>query len=312
MNRKLQICVQTGDWYDDFFGAEAGADAAFAFIKNLGFEALDYNLDHVLTPKQIMQGEKSAFLDQSIEQILEYYRPVKEASEKHGVSLAMAHAPFPMNSEEHPEMDDYMVNSVIKLLAVCQYLQIPALVVHPIVNKDRAKEWELNMQMYPKLIPAAKKYGVKICLENMFAFIGGHGTCRACANADEACRYIDTLNELAGEEVFGFCYDVGHANLLSCNIYEDLKTLGHRLTVLHVHENDGRLDSHCIPYTYKNGVTCTTDWEAFLKGLKEIGYTGPLNFEIFAAVKNVPLEIATELLKLVCGVGNYFRNRLLG
>ena len=170
----------------------------------------------------------------------------------------------------------------------------------------------MNMQMYPKLIPAAKKYGVKICLENMFAFIGGHGIARACANVDEACRYIDALNEMAGEEVFGFCYDVGHANLLSCNLYEDIKTLGHRLTVLHIHENDGRLDSHCIPYTYKNGKIGTTDWEGFLKGLKEIGYEGPLNFETFAALQDVPREVVGELLKLISAIGNYFRKSILG
>lgn len=311
MKKKLCVSVQTGDWYDELFGAETGADAAFAFIKSFGFEALDYNLDHALTPGQIARGEKTEFMNQSVDQLLEYYRPVKEAAQKHGISLAMAHAPFPMNSEEHPEYNDYIVDSVIKLMAVCQYLQIPSLVVHPITCKDRTKEWELNMQMYPKLIPAAKKYGVKICLENMYAFIGGHGTCRACANADEACRYIDTLNEMAGEEVFGFCYDVGHANLLSCNMYEDLKKLGHRLTVLHIHENDGRLDSHCIPYTYKNGVTCTTDWEAFLKGLKEVGYEGPLNFETFAALHNTPKEVMCELLKLICSIGNYFRKCIL-
>lgn len=307
---KPQICIQTGDWYNELFGAEAGADEAMAFIKNCGFDLLDLNIDHALSSGKINKGETDSFTDQTTEQMLAYYQPLKDAAKKHGVSFAMAHAIFPVYSPKHPEINEYLVQVVIKQLAVCHYLRIPALVVHPITSADRQEEWSLNMQLYPRLIPAAREYGVKICLENLFAWGPGHGYRRACADASEACRYIDTLNELAGEEIFGFCYDVGHANLLGCNIYEDLKLLGHRLTVLHIHENDGRMDCHCIPYTYKNSSKCTTDWKGFLRGLKEIGYEGPLNFETFAALKDTPRELVPEMLKFIHKIGEYFQSQL--
>jgi len=146
----------------------------------------------------------------------------------------------------------------------------------------------------------------------MFAWDRGRAIRRACADADETCRYIDTLNEMAGEELFGFCYDVGHATIMSCNIYEDLKILGKRVKLLHIHENDGVCDRHCIPYTYKaGGNKNVTDWEDFLRGLKEIGYEGPLNFEIFASLLDVPNELVPEMLKLVNAIGRYFKGRLL-
>ena len=305
---KLIISVQTGDWYDDLFGAEAGADEAFAFIKSCGFDALDYNLDHTLRPSQVENGECSALLDKPLEELLEYYRPVKEAAEKHGIRFSMAHAPFPSNSAAHPEHNDYVIKSIIKIIYVCGYLRIPNLVVHPIIRKNRTEEWEMNMQMYPKLIDAARENRVKICLENLFSWHAGHSQRRACAEAGEACRYIDTLNEIAGEDIFGFCYDVGHGNILGCNIYEDLKQLGHRLTTLHIHDNDGRMDLHCIPYTIKNSCKNTTDWEGFTQGLKEIGYEGPLNFEIFAALKEVPRPLVPEMLKFIHKIGEYFRD----
>ena len=311
MMKKLAISVQTGDWFDELFGGEPGADAGFAFIKNCGFDTLDLNMDHALNPGLIEKGVSTEFSDRSLEQMLEYYRPVKEAAEKHGITIAMAHAIFPLHSIKCPEFDEYLVELLIKQFAVCGYLGIPNLVVHPITLADRKLEWEMNMKLYPALIPYAKKYGVTICLENMFAWIGSHGVRRACADADEACRYIDTLNNMAGEDLFGFCYDVGHANLLGCNIYEDLKTLGKRVTVLHIHENDGWMDRHCIPYTYKAaGNKMNTDWEGFLNGLKEIGYEGPLNFETFASLKEVPTELVPEMLKLINSIGKYFRSRL--
>ena len=92
--KKPILSVQTGNWFDKLFG-EAKVDEAFAFIKECGFEAMDYNLDHNHTPTQINNGQRSVFLDQPMETILEYYRPVKEAIEKHGIGFVMAHAPFP-------------------------------------------------------------------------------------------------------------------------------------------------------------------------------------------------------------------------
>lgn len=309
--KKLPVSIQTGDWFDDLFGGEPNADAAFAFIKDCGFDTLDLNIDHALRPGQISKGEASNFTDRSVAQMLEYYRPVKEAAEKYGITIAMAHAIFPLHCPVNPEFDQYLVQVLIKQLAVCQYLSIPALVVHPIALADRAEEWEMNMQLYPKLIPYAKEFGVTVCLENMFHWERSHAIRRACADADEACRYIDTLNEMAGEELFGFCYDVGHANILGCNIYQDLKILGKRIKVLHIHDNDASLDRHCIPYTYKAaGNKNSTDWEGFLAGLKEIGYEGPLNFETYASLKDVPREVVPEMLKLINGIGRYFRSRL--
>lgn len=35
-----------------------------------------------------------------------------------------------------------------------------------------------------------------------------------CSDIPEACVYIDKLNEIAGEKLFGFCLDTGHLNLL--------------------------------------------------------------------------------------------------
>ena len=32
-----------------------------------------------------------------------------------------------------------------------------------------------------------------------------------CTDAVEACYYVDTLNDIAGEKLFGFCFDTGHA-----------------------------------------------------------------------------------------------------
>ena len=37
---------------------------------------------------------------------------------------------------------------------------------------------------------------------------------RVCADPDDAIWYLDTLNDYAGEELFGFCLDTGHLQLV--------------------------------------------------------------------------------------------------
>ena len=312
MEKKLRVSVQSSDWYDIMYG-DARVDEAFAFIKDCGFDAVDYNIDHLLPTSAILGGKLTTFFDAPIEELLDYFRPMKDASEKHDVLIGQMHAPFPVYYRGMDDRTaDHLLMAVEKTLAICQYVGCPALVVHPGCDEEKAYEWETNLAMYRKLIPAGKQYGVKICLENLFSNKNGHSIGRACSDPQEAVRYLDLLNAEAGEDIFGFCFDVGHANLLRRNIREDLKVLGSRVTVLHIHDNDASRDLHLIPYTQKTAPGCQndTDWDGFIAGLKDIGYEGTLNFETFAATVNVPQEIIPATLRLIAAIGSYFKKKL--
>lgn len=313
MSEEIKISIQTGGWYNDLFGGDKRVDEAFDFIKKYGFDTLDYNINTTLPYEELSTGRLNTFYDADIEELLERYRPVKEAMLRHGISFGQAHAPFPMYRVGADEINDYLIMVVEKECAICQYLDCPALVIHPFSFSDKEKEKQINLSICRKLIPAAKKYGIKICLENMYRLTNGHCTVGACGDAQEACWYIDSLNEEAGEEVFGYCFDVGHANISGRNIGEEIRTLGHRLTALHIHENDGINDLHQIPYAMKNagGQKLYTDWDGFVKALKDINYRGTLNFETFAALRGTPVELVPAMLRLIYETGYYFKKRIL-
>ena len=257
----------------------------------------------------MLEGEVYPFFDQSIEDILKYYRPMKEAVLRNQVEVCQMHAPFPLHVEGREDVNDYLIMVVDKTCAVCQYLGCPTLVVHPFTYPDKEKEKEINLQMYRRMIPSAKKYGIKLCLENLFTNFKGHIIEGACADVSEACWYVDLLNAEAGMELFGFCLDVGHANIMGRNIREYIKGLGHRLTILHIHENIGNKDSHLIPYTQDNpgGV----DWAGFIEGLHDIGYAGTLSFETYHGIDLLPEDVKEEGLKLVSAIGRSFRKKIL-
>ena len=123
---------------------------------------------------------------------------------------------------------------------------------------------------------------------------------------DTACRFVDEMNTIAGEDIFGFCLDVGHAVLLRRDLYNVITKLGKRLTVLHVHDNNTETDQHLFPYEGK------ADWDAFCRGLHDIGYSGTLSFETFNGMRTRDESLAPELLRLLHSIGVLFVKRIEG
>lgn len=301
----LKIGVQSAGI---FTGADQ--DRNFRVLYEHGFECVDFNIDVHLPGEQIKRGLPGGLFDCSVEELREYFRPHKEAAEKYGISFAQMHGPFPMWVDGREEMHRYTMAATEKCMAVASYLGCPAIVVHPVdAQRLLGKEGErqLNLRIYRELMPAARKYGVKICLENLFVNIGAHCFEGPCSDVSEAVWYIDTLNAEAGADLFGFCFDVGHANLMNRNIYTYLTALGSRLAILHIHDNDGLNDLHMLPYSYtRNGKDTTIEWGGLIKGLRDIGYRGDLCFETFHCMRCFPNEIHGELLNLISAIGRHF------
>ncbi|MBO5269191.1 MAG: sugar phosphate isomerase/epimerase, partial [Clostridia bacterium] len=169
-----------------------------------------------------------------------------------------------------------------------------------------------NMNMYRSFMPGAKKYKVKICLENLFGNYKGRIIEGACTEVSEACAYIDALNAEAGEDVFGLCLDIGHATLMRRNLYQYIKALGPRLTCLHIHDNDGQDDLHMMPFTYTHtwGKNLVSDWDGFINGLRDINYQGDLCFETFRVLESFPRDLWDYAFRLISATGRYFVKRI--
>ena len=310
-----RVGVQTAHWYQ-----ESDPDGSFAYIKSCGFDTVDFSMATKLHGSHIKKGELTTFFDQSLDEIFEFYRPVKAALQKNDVTIYQMHAPFPLwvkPKEDQPAYDADKINAYVvmafeKMCAVADYLDCRAIVCHPVTRSTKEKEWETNLELFRSLLPGAKKYKVKICIENLFGSYKGRIIEGACTEAEEACRYVDFLNEEAGEEIFGFCLDIGHATLMKRNLYQYIKLLGHRLTCLHIHDNDGTDDLHMMPYTYTHtwGQNLVTDWEGFIKGLREIGYAGDLCFETFRVNGVFPKELWDHVFRLISATGRYFVKRI--
>ena len=300
----MKIAIQTGGIIDRF-----GIEAGFEMIREAGFEAVDANLDHWLTPQQIKGGgiEECLYL-RSDGEIDDRLAPYLDALSRNALTVTQAHAPFPTRVGDEGT-DALVLRALEKAVAVCGRIGCPRLVVHPgclPFTESAEEEWERNLRMYSALIPALRAHGVVCCLENLFAHHRTKVMCGPCASAAEANAWVDALNDLAGERLFGFCLDVGHALLVGRDPRAFILKLGANLACFHIHDNDGANDQHLFPYM---GIM---DWERFCGAVTDSGYGEDLSFETFEGLNRYPPELAGQALRLAAEQAGLFRRRILG
>ena len=143
-----------------------------------------------------------------------------------------------------------------------------------------------------------------------FAGCGGSESTQEDETTAAETEAVEEASEVAGEELFGFCYDVGHATLLGKDQRRSVGLIGSRLKTLHIHDNDGRNDVHFQPYAYSRGSGYVTDWEGFLEGLRDVGYSGTISFETDNALDSLPQPLKRVMLTYIAGVGRYFADQV--
>lgn len=309
----MKIAVQTGGITGHF---NFDLEKTLQTIKKCGFDAIDWNIPTGIDLRQIVEKDYSKnVFHKSMEEIKEHYAKHLKLIKDNEIEITQMHAPFPAHIPEADNLLEYMLEVYKKLIIFADYAGCKNLIIHGTCYRpdfpEQTEEFldQLNRKMYEDLIPTLLETKVTVCLENLFTwqpgvpFEGpGH-----CSDPEKAIEIIDYLNQKAGKECFGLCFDTGHALLVGLDIKEYLIKLGHRIKALHIHDNDAVTDLHVAPYTGK------LDWNSFTEGLKAINYKGDLSFETFGQVYNnrIPTEMLEPCLKLIAECGKYFKSKII-
>lgn len=286
---------------------EMGLEKGVALIAAAGFERVDFNLDTFLKNSDVYAGRINTFFDNDLESLLVYFEEYGKMFEKYGIKPSQMHAPYPILVPTRADVTDYMQKVVIpKSIAIAGRMQIPWVVMHPFKLQYKyglEAEQAMNLQYFQSIIPMLKEHHVGVCVENLYEGVGGRITEGTCANPAEAAWYVDVLNQLAGEELFGCCLDTGHMELTHREPADYIRQIGSRLKILHMHENDAIGDLHQMPYTFGTKPDDGVDWEDFYKALREIDFDGTLSFETFPCVNSFPRGAREEVLRTIRAIG---------
>lgn len=310
MNR---IGVQTQNVVADEDPAEG-----FGHLRQAGFSCADFSLNGYLLNTDIYRARINNFFDRTEQELEQFFAPHRRGARTAGITVNQMHMPYPVYVPGgSKELNGYLRKIVApKSMKVCAFFGCRYIVVHGLklayyLGSEEA-EWMETERFLDFLAPMARELGVTICIENLYDGIGGHLVEGPGCDAKKAAERIDRMNEKHRAEVLGFCFDTGHANIAGLDFERFLTTLGGRLKVLHIHDNDGVRDLHQIPFTFAKTREnrASTDWEGFVKGLKAAQFHGALSFETAPVLTAFPPRLKQNALGMIAQIGEYFASRL--
>lgn len=309
----MKIGVQTKNVVKDEQPGEG-----FAMLRRAGFSCADFSLNGYLLNTALYQSEVNTFFDRSVGELEQFFTPHRQAAEAEQITINQMHMPYPNYVPKGSEqLNDYLWHVVApKSMQVCAFFRCPYIVVHGFklayfLGTEEA-EWKRTEEFLDFLAPMAKEMGITICIENLYNGIGGHLVEGPCCDVRKAVERIDRMNDKYHAEVLGFCFDTGHANLVGIDFESFITTLGDRLKVLHIHDNDGVADLHQIPFTFTKTRENkpSTDWDGFIRGLRSIGYGRELSFETAPVLTTFPEAMKEDTLTFIAKIGNCFANEI--
>lgn len=290
----------------------------FEMLGRAGFTCADFSLNGYLSNESLYRFNPNSFFDQSVTELENFFAPYKEAARIAGIRINQMHMPYPCYIPNAPEaVNSYLVHTVApKSLEICAFFGCPYIVVHGFKLARflglEELEWQETEKFIELLAPRAKEFGITICMENIYSSVGSHVIEGPCCDARKAASRIDRINEKYGAEVLGFCFDTGHANLIGLDFEDFITTLGTRLKVLHIHDNDGIADLHQIPFTFTRSRenVSSTDWDGFIRGLRKISFDGVLSFETAPVLSAFPTVMKQDVLRFIAQIGSYFMGEI--
>ena len=286
------LCTQTAN-----AGRRLGLPETIRLLARAGYDAYDISIFDVSENNPIYR-----------EGWRDYIADLKRVSEEAGIRCTQAHAPFPSRAAEdeaHAEYNAHIFDWIVRSMEAAALLGARDIVVHPVMN---ALYWDnveylfgANMDFYRSLAPYAKRFGIRVDVENMWKTRDGQIVDACCASPEEFCRYLDTL----ADDCFTGCLDLGHCALTHHDAAEMIRAMGaDRLGALHVHDNDLLHDSHTMPYCGK------MDWESILQALADIRYKGNFTYEADNFLSRVPVDCLEDAVTYMARIGRYMANRI--
>ncbi len=283
----------------DLIANRIGLENTLRLYKEAGFDCYDLSLFDMLKDDCVFNSP--AYLDKA--------KRIRAFADSLGLPCNQAHAPFPSSKTDIPENAEFnavIIERIVRAMEIASVLGAKAIVVHPkhevfyLQNQSALKE--KNVAFYRSLEPYAKKFGIKVAVENMWQRnpIGGHIVDSACARPEDFIEMMDALNP----EYFVACLDIGHAVLCSHDPADFIRALGHnRLHALHVHDVDGIADLHTMPFLEK------VDFLSVADALKEIDYDGEITLEANNFYRNMPAEVYPEAVRMMAAAARFIANR---
>jgi sugar phosphate isomerase/epimerase len=175
-----------------------------------------------------------------------------------------------------------MIDEIKRALDIADVIPFRYLIQHLGVSEEEYDEYKVEAAFtaLEEINLFARERGVEVLLENIP---------NQLSSAERLATFLD-LTHLK----MSFCLDVGHANLNEgiSTAYTILKS---RIRSTHVHDNNGKEDSHLFPFFSDGG---SIDWKQTMELLRAGGTQYPLLLEL-RELPDVPFPHSLDMVKQI-------------
>ncbi len=287
-----------------------GQEGALVRLAEAGFNSVDLSLHPMGVP--VRESEIAVL---PTDDLIARYLRLREFAEGLGLSFEQVHSPMPSYVDDDDERNEFLFSLQAKSVAICAALGAPYAVIHvqqpTLYTYDEAYQARgkaLNEIFFRRLLPHLKRYNVQWGLENLFGIVEGRTDYDQTLTSRLADMHdwIDTFNAIAGEERVVACVDTGHALITGTNPADMIRSLGGKVRLLHVHDNDGLHDQHTAPGLGK------IDWNDVTGALRQVQYKGVFCYEAEGLLMSFGKDCAAEGLRLLKRIADGLVARIEG
>lgn len=186
-----------------------------------------------------------------------------------GKCVISYHIPYGLDydvSAPDESIRQHGLSGIRSLLPEARRLGAKMLVLHPsfepIPREERAKRIGQVRRSLADLTKDLEQYDLRLALENLP---------RSCMG--NCLSEMDEMLSGAGPRI-GMCLDTNHL-MPPESPAQALRRFGSRIITLHISDYDQTDECHFLPGDHRGKI----DWDDFAAALKEVGYTGPCNYE---------------------------------
>ncbi len=175
-----------------------------------------------------------------------------------------------------------MIDEIKRALDIADVIPFKYLIQHLGVFEEEYDEFKVDAAFtaLEEINLFARERGVEVLLEN---------TPNQLSSAERLLTFLQ-LTHLK----MNICLDVGHANLKEGDLHR-LHDFEGRIRSTHLHDNDGKEDSHLFPFFSEGG---TIDWKQTMELLRPGAAQYPLLLEL-REVPEMPFPQSLEMVKQI-------------
>lgn len=277
MNSK-KVAISTGA-----LQRKHGPMEALRIAKEIGADGVDFGLDLFLqNPRPYDVRNPESIYCKSDEEIIAHFTKIREYADSIGLKIVQTHGRF-KGLINDTAVDEILIENIRRDILATSALGAGYCVIHTVATPHVGPQpaelmYQLNYELFTKIIPFAKQYGVKVATET-FGDAEQYQMCDFFGNIEHFVKgYEDVCAVEDFKDHFTICMDTGHSN--KAVLYgqpssaDVIRRLGKNISVLHLNDNNKYKDQHKIP------MTGDLDWKDILDALEEIGYEGYYNMEL--------------------------------